>query len=88
MARETLQKALDTVESKFESARVQVERSEAHIRSLRVRCGRAERDKHRPFRYILRMRIVTALEVRNTLFEYACVTREQVDELQAQLATL
>jgi len=70
---------------KFQAACQQIVLLNNQLIDMQIRYDRAAAAGHTPFRYILRLRLMSVEGVRNYIYEYVLNKAEEIEELQTIL---
>ena len=83
-----LQMQVLQMDSKFQKACRQVLVLNNFLRQLQIRYDRAARDNLRTYRYALRLRLYTVEGLRNSLYEYATMKADEIEQLGEEMRKL
>ena len=83
-----LQMQVLQMDSKFQKAFGQVLVLNNFLRQLQIRYDRAATDNLRTYRYALRLRLCTVEGLRNSLYEYATMKADEIEQLEEKMRKL
>ncbi len=80
-----LQVEILQMDAKFQKACGQVLLLNDFVKQLQIRYDRAARDNLKTYRYALRLRLCTVEGLRNTLYEYATIKADEIEQMEERL---
>ena len=83
-----LQMQVLQMDSKFQKACGQVLVLNNFLRQLQIRYDRAARDNLWTYRYAVRLRLCTVEGLRNSLYEYATMKADEIEQLEEEMRKL
>ena len=83
-----LQMQVLQMDSKFQKACGHVLVLNNFLRQLQIHYDRAARDNLRTYRYTLRLRLCTVEGLRNSLYEYATMKADEIEQLEEEMRKL